>query len=62
MTDYETLLGIAVILFCWVMMPIMYYLGYRDGRIAGFRNGLPYGALAYLLARVKRNEQDEDES
>ena len=54
MTDYETILGISVVIFLWVMVPISYYLGFRDGNKRGFRRGLPMGALAWVITTLDK--------
>jgi len=66
MTDYETILGISVILFMWVILPIIYYLGFRDGNKRGFRRGLPMGALAWVISTLRMeveaaNDKGEDD-
>ena len=54
--DYETIIALSAIMFCWVSLPIMYYLGYRDGKRAGFLRGLPFGALAWILAKKEKED------
>lgn len=45
-------IGWSAFCFCWVMLPICYYLGFRDGRRVGFKRGLPMGAIAYMQAEI----------
>ena len=46
-------------MFCWVLLPICYYLGVRDGCKRGFQRGLPMGALAWVITTLQKDVEEK---